>query len=80
MKDYTIEFSNDSKEIKTVHIECYSQELKKCMWAIMEGILKQIKCKGKNDVIDWYDTDYTGITIGLQTTKGAGWVKTFIEY
>lgn len=80
MKDFTIEFSNDSITVRTAHITCRPHKLKGYMWNIMEGVLKQIKCRGKNNVIEFYNTDYTGVSIGMMTTRGGGWVKTFIEY
>ena len=80
MKEFTIEFTNDGVTVRTARILCYEYELKKYMYDIMEGILKQMKCRGKILVNDFYSMEYNGITIGLETNKGGGWIKTFIEY
>ena len=80
MKEFTIEFTSDGITVSTVHVLCYEYELKKYMYDIMEGILKNMKCRGKILVNDFYSMDYNGLTIGLETNKGGSWIKTFIEY
>lgn len=80
MKEFTFKFTSDGINVTTIFIKCYEYELKKHMYSIMEGILKQIKCRGKILVNDFYHMDSNGITIGLETSKGGGWIKTFIEY
>lgn len=80
MKNFTIEFTADGMEIKKINIKCFEYELKNIMYSIAEGLLKQIKYRGKNELKDFYNMDYNGIIIGLETTKGMGYVKTFIEY